>query len=93
MKEFGNYGLDRLIEKGYTPVGRPALLVGRPNMVNPGELEDAIEKTNGDIIYDAIVSYVKTNTYPEELKDHIQIIGDVEGDIHYLIVQALKSSR
>lgn len=90
MGEFINYTLDQLTEMGYTPVGRPALIVGRPDRVKPEELEAAIKKTNGDIIYDELTSYWRTNIFSYDAKNHAQIIGDIEGDANFMIVLALK---
>ncbi len=89
---FGNYKPEELRQKGYEPIGMPALLREHPRRVKSEQLRNAVEKTNGKIDYDAIVFYWKmdanANDAPTE-KEYTQIIGDL-GGTHALIVWALR---
>jgi hypothetical protein len=49
--------------------------------------QDAIKKTNGEIVYDAIACYWKKDA-PDSI-GHMQIIGNADGK-DFLILQALR---
>jgi hypothetical protein len=91
MKTIGHYNSEELAKDGYVPIGMPALMVGTPKTINSEQMCDAIQKTNGNISYDAIAKYWKSSSTPG-LYPYNQIIGDIK-DADFMIVQALKRNN
>ena len=100
---FEELGMDEITKRGYQQVGIPALLVDDPRRIGDDKLyevlSNAIKKTNGEIAYDAIACYWKTNEKCGTLnpKNSIQrkptpLIGNA-GGLHLIIAQALKYNR
>jgi len=81
MEWLGNYSIEELEKKGYSPTGKPALLKTNIALVEENELRRAIELKNGKFYYDAIGVYLpnfgvkEPEKEPEICENYIIIIA------------------
>ena len=82
MEWLGNYSIEELEKKGYSPTGKPALLKTNIALVEENELRRAIELKNGKFYYDAIGVYLPNGVKEPEKEPEICE--------NYIIIIALK---